>query len=500
MTPQPIRFLLNGAPRAVSGVDPHVSLLRFLREDARLTGTKEGCAEGDCGACTVVLGELDAVDRVRLKPVNACIRLVPTIDGKAVYTVEGLKRRDGSAHPAQQALAECHGSQCGFCTPGFVMSLVACHDQHRAAGTRPSRQALADVLSGNLCRCTGYRPILDAGQRMFDLLASPPDDAAALTALQWLAADLPLHCGAGGGHAFHAPRSLDALADLRAQRPQASLLAGGTDVALWVNKQLRDLGELIYLGEVAELKAITVADGVLTMGAGASLAAAWGALAQHWPDTLEMGLRFASPPIRNAGTLGGNIANGSPIGDAAPVLMALGAQIVLRHGDTQRSLALPDFYVGYMQSQLRAGEFVEALVLPMPMPMPGAKQHLRAYKLSKRFDSDISGLACGLWLQMDGDRVADCRFAFGGLAATVKRATHAEAQVRGQPWTEATLSAAMAALGQDFSPLSDLRASAAYRHKAAANLLRRFWLETRPADPLPRSATQVWPERLGSTA
>ena len=501
MSQRPIRFVHRGQVVQVDGLAPTTSVLSWLREHARCSGTKEGCNEGDCGACTVLVGQLEATPtgpRIAYQPLNSCIQFLPTLDGKVLRTVEDL----GGTHPAQQALVECHGSQCGFCTPGFVMSLVACHDQHRAAGTRPSRQALADVLSGNLCRCTGYRPILDAGQRMFDLPASPPDDAAALTALQWLAADLPLHCGAGGGHAFHAPRSLDALAELRAQRPQASLLAGGTDVALWVNKQLRDLGELIYLGEVAELKAITLADGVLTMGAGASLAAAWGALAQHWPDTLEMGLRFASPPIRNAGTLGGNIANGSPIGDAAPVLMALGAQIVLRHGDTQRSLALPDFYVGYMQSQLRAGECVEALVLPMPvpMPMPGAQQHLRAYKLSKRFDSDISGLACGLWLQMDGDRVADCRFAFGGLAATVKRATHAEAQVRGQPWTDATLSAAMAALGQDFSPLSDLRASAAYRHKAAANLLRRFWLETRPANPLPRSATQVWPERLGSTA
>ena len=490
---RPIRFVHCGQVVQVSHVAPTTTVLSWLREHAGCTGTKEGCNEGDCGACTVQVGSLvpgPAGPRVDFKPLNSCIQFLPTLDGKALRTVEDL----GGQHPAQQAMVECHGSQCGFCTPGFVMSLVACYDQHQAAGTRPTRQALADDLSGNLCRCTGYRPILAAGLRMFDL--DPPvavGDGATLAALQSLVADAPLYYAAG--HGFHAPSTLDELATLRAELPQARLLAGGTDVGLWVNKQFRDLGEVIYLGQVDELKAITVADGELRIAAGASLHAAWAALACHWPETLEMGLRFASLPIRHAGTLGGNIANGSPIGDGAPVLMALGARIVLRHGATQREFPLDDFYVGYMQNRLAPGEFVEALCLPLPKP----DEVLRVYKLSKRYDSDISGLACGLMLQVDGDIVIDARFAFGGMAATVSRARRAEAAVRGQHWTEATLHAAMSALGQDFNPLTDLRASDAYRRTAAANLLKRFWLETRVANPLPTSATRVWPVRVGAT-
>ena len=485
---RPIRFVHRGQVVQVSGLSPTTTVLSWLREHAGCTGTKEGCNEGDCGACTVQIGTLaQAADGlgVNYQPLNSCIQFLPTLDGKALRTVEDL----GGSHPAQRAMVECHGSQCGFCTPGFVMSLAACYDRHQAAGTQPSRQIMADDLSGNLCRCTGYRPILDAGQRMFELPAPAGDDAATLAALQTLAGDPPLHYGQDNG--FHAPRSLDDLAALLAARPQARLLAGGTDIALWVNKQFRELGDVVYLGNVEALRAISVADNWLSIGAGASLHQAWAALAVHWPETLEMGLRFASLPIRHAGTLGGNIANGSPIGDGAPVLMALGAQVVLRHGVALRSLALDDFYLGYMQNQLAPGEFVQAIALPLPRP----NQVLRVYKLSKRFDSDISGLACGLWLTLDGEQVLDARFAFGGMAATVRRAPRAEAAVRGRPWSQATAQAAMAALAEDFAPMSDLRASAAYRARAAANLLKRFWLETRATDPLPAGATRVWPVR-----
>ncbi len=491
---RPIRFFHRGQVVQVSALAPTTTVLSWLREHAGCVGTKEGCNEGDCGACTVQVGSLvdgPAGPVIDYQPLNSCIQFLPTLDGKALRTVEDL----GGQHPAQRAMLECHGSQCGFCTPGFVMSLAACHDRHRLAGTLPTRQALADDLSGNLCRCTGYRSILDAGQRMFELApAATEGDAATLAALQALANDPPLHYAVAAG--FHAPQRMDALAKLCAERPQARLLAGGTDIALWVNKQFRDLGELVYLGRVEGLRSITAADGELHIGAGVSLHRAWAALALHWPQTLEMGLRFASLPIRHAGTLAGNIANGSPIGDAAPLLMALGARLLLRHGGSQRQLALDDFYLGYMHNQLLPGEFVEALCLPLPK----AGQVLRAYKLSKRYDSDISGLACGLWLERDGGRVVDARFAFGGMAATVCRARQAEAAVRGQPWTEPTLAAAMAALAQDFRPLSDLRASAAYRAQAAANLLRRCWLETRDAQPLPASATRIWPQRSGAGA
>ncbi|WP_088279338.1 xanthine dehydrogenase small subunit [Ideonella sp. A 288] len=482
MSQRPIRFHHRGAIVSVDDAPPTLSVLSWLREHALCTGTKEGCNEGDCGACTVVVGELvDAPEgeRLRLQPVNACIQFLPMLDGKALLTVEDLQGR----HPAQQALVACHGSQCGFCTPGFVMTMAALHQRHTTAGSRPTRAALADELSGNLCRCTGYRPILDAGEAMFDQAAPAIDTAPIIESLRTLRADAPLE-----RPGFHAPQTLDDLAALRAAHPQATLLAGATDIGLWVNKQFRPLGEVIHLGRVAELQRIEVRDGGLHIGAGASLADAWQALAAHWPSVNEMGRRFASPPVRNAGTMGGNVANGSPIGDSAPVLIALGAEIVLRHGPVQRSMPLQDFYTGYMTNRLTPGEFVQALRVPLPEP----HAVLRAYKLSKRFDSDISGLAAGLWLAFDGGRVRAARFAFGGMAATVRRAAQAEAAVVGQPWTEATAHAAMAALDRDFQPLSDLRASAGYRQRAARNLLWRLWLETRPEAPLPPTDTSVW--------
>jgi xanthine dehydrogenase small subunit len=480
---RPIHFVHQGRVVAVSGLPATTTVLGWLREHAGCTGTKEGCNEGDCGACTVLLGSLQADGRVAYKPVNSCIQFLPTLDGQALLTVEDL----GGTHPAQQALVACHGSQCGFCTPGFVMSLAACHQRHTTAGTVPGRQQIADDLSGNLCRCTGYRPILDAGQQMFDNPQPQLEQTRTAQALAALRADAPLVYGEGE-RLFHAPQTLDALATLRAARPQARLLAGSTDIGLWVNKQFRDLGEVIYLGRVAELQAISVADGWLQIGAGASLEAAWAAIASHWPAAHQMGQRFASRPVREAGTMGGNVANGSPIGDSAPVLMALGAHIVLRHSAAVREMPLQDFYLDYMKNQLQSGEFVQALRLPLP----GAHDVLRVYKLSKRFDCDISSLAAGLWLQLDGATVADARFAFGGLAGTVKRAAGAEAAVRGQPWTETTAQAAMVALGTDFQPLSDLRASASYRQRAARNLLWRLWLETRPDAPLPPQDTSVW--------
>ena len=485
---RPIRFFHRGETVSVQGLESTTSVLSWLREHARCSGTKEGCNEGDCGACTVLVGELQPEGSVRFKPINSCIQFLPTLDGKALLTVEDL----GGQHPAQHAMVACHGSQCGFCTPGFVVSLAATLDRHGAAGTTATRQQIADDLSGNLCRCTGYRPILDAGQQMFDLPRPMLDSPAMRAALLAMQADPPLHYAAATP--LHAPRTLADLAALRLAKPEARLLAGSTDIGLWVNKQFRELGELIYLGEVAELKTITTtltgtAEGNwLEIGAGASLDAAWTALAAHWPATHQMGLRFASLPIREAGTLGGNIANGSPIGDGAPVLIALGARIVLRRGEVQRTLLLQDFYLDYMKNQLQPGEFVESLRVPLPQPA----DQLRVYKLSKRFDCDISGLSAGLWLQLAGNTVQAARFAFGGLAGTVRRAAGAEAAVLGRPWTEPTVQAAMAALDRDFQPFSDVRASADYRRRAARNLLLRLWLETRPDAPLPAAETSVW--------
>ena len=484
MNARPIRFFHRGEIVEVSDAAPTRTVLEWLREDARCTGTKEGCAEGDCGACTVVLGKLDAAGGLALQPVNACIQFLPTLDGATLFTVEDLASPQGELHPAQRAMVECHGSQCGFCTPGFVMSLWACHQKHRQAGTVPTRQQLADDLSGNLCRCTGYRPILDAGQRMFDGPAGTLPHAPVVAALQTLQADPPLQYRGS----FHAPRTLSDVAALRLDRPDARILAGSTDMGLWVTKQFRDLPELIYIGEVAELRRVAEADGVLHIGAAASLEDAWQALARRHPALRDVWLRFASLPIRVAGTMGGNVANGSPIGDSAPVLMALDAQIVLRRGDRVRRMPLADFYVDYMKNRLEPGEFVQGLDVPT---LPAGTE-VRAYKISKRFDCDISALCAGLSLRVEAGQVTHVRLAFGGMAATVRRAARAEAALLGQAWDAARIAAAQAALAEDFKPLSDMRASSGYRMKVAQNLLQRLWLETRASDPLPERAVSVW--------
>ncbi len=491
MNSRPIRFFHQGQVVEIDRAAPTRTVLEWLREDARCSGTKEGCNEGDCGACTVVIGELaapgdaGAVRGLTLRTVNACIQFLPTLDGKALFTVEDLKTiAGGQLHPTQQAMVECHGSQCGFCTPGFVMSLWSAYEHHNECGTCPSRQQLADELSGNLCRCTGYRPILDAGQRMFEMPRASLDTAPVVNALAAMQADT----GFQYGEHFHAPRTLTELATLRAARPDAKVLAGSTDMGLWVTKGMRDLGELIYVGEVAELKRVELRDGVLHIGAAASLEDAFRALTTHWPSLEDVWLRFASPPIRNAGTMGGNVANGSPIGDSPPVLMALAAQIVLRKGTRVRTMPLREFYLDYMKNQLEAGEFVQGLTVQAPQP----GWQVRAHKISKRFDCDISALCAGLAIKLDGDAVSGVRLAVGGMAATVRHAAKAEAAVLGQPWSQATVDAAKTALGEDFQPLSDMRASASYRLQAARNLLQRFWLETRTTDPLPISALSVW--------
>jgi xanthine dehydrogenase small subunit len=483
---RPIRFLLNGQTVEIDSIEPTRSVLNYLREDRLCIGTKEGCAEGDCGACTVVLGEL-VDDELTLKPVNACIQFVPTLDGKALFTVEYLRGQNGSLHPVQQAMVDCHGSQCGFCTPGFVMSLWTSYTDHEATGARPNRTELATCLSGNLCRCTGYRPILDAGEAMFNLPSVSFDRAAIAQQLRALTSSDSLAFSYRDA-SYHAPQSLSETTHLLQQNPESTLLAGCTDVGLWVNKQFRDLGDLVYIGNVAELKKIELSNNRLRIGAGVSLTEAYTAIAEHYPAIQEMYERFASVPIRNAGTLGGNVANGSPIGDSMPWLIALEAKVVLASAKGSRTMPLEDLYTDYMKKSMQSGELVEAIEVPLPSP----DIVFRTYKLSKRFDSDISAVCAAFALRLNNDHIKDARVAFGGMAATPARASACEAALRGQLWTELTAKAAMQALQGDFTPLDDMRASADYRSRTAINLLYRFFLETRALNPLPASDTSVF--------
>lgn len=485
---QPIRFFYQNKIHEVSDIGCTQTVLQHLRTELHCNGTKEGCAEGDCGACTVLIAQLTD-DRLEMKSVNACIQLLPSLDGKALFTVEDLKQ-GSELHPVQQAMVECHGSQCGFCTPGFVMSLWDLYLRHADSTTPLQRSDINEALSGNLCRCTGYRPIIDAAQRMLELPRVSFDRAALHATLSGLQRATSLHYRAGQ-QSFFAPRTLSELLQLRASKPDATILAGSTDVGLWITKQFRQLNDIIYLDGVTALKQVSLQNYTLQIGAAVTLDQAYQAICEYYPTELtELWQRFASRPIRHAGTLGGNVANGSPIGDSMPWLIALGAKVVLSSLRGERQLALEDFYLAYQKKDLQADEIVSAVQIPLPALRPHGI--FRTYKLAKRFDQDISAVCAAFSASLQEGMLSEVRIAFGGMAATPKRATLTEAALENNPWNEASLEAACLALAQDFSPLSDMRASSAYRLQSAQNLLRRFWFETRPHAPMAIHQSQAF--------
>jgi xanthine dehydrogenase small subunit len=476
---KPIRFFKRGEVVTLNNVPPTRTLLQVLREDLACTGTKEGCGEGDCGACTVVLGEADFEGRLNFQAVNSCIRLAHSIDGLALWTVEDLAsncaapaQEKPTLHPAQEAMVQCHGSQCGFCTPGFVMSLFAMYQNHVAHGKSISRALAQRELSGNLCRCTGYRPILDAAQSMHRFPSHPLDEAAVLAQLAGMSATTSQIAPAS----YHLPEHLSELLALRAARPQAQLVAGCTDVGLWINKLHMDFSEVLDLTRVRALRQIVEEGGDLVIGAAASLEDALNALSIHWPQLSTFAARFAGLPVRNSGTLGGNVANGSPIGDTMPLLIAVGAQMVLMSTRGERRLALDDFYTGYRKNVLAPDEVLA--FIRVPLEAPGTAGFLRAYKISKRYDDDISAVCLAIHLHVAQGVVEKISIGAGGVAATPVRARATEAAVRGKPWTLATVKTAAESLRAEFSPISDLRASSAYRSEVLGNLMQRFWLET----------------------
>lgn len=466
-----IRFLLGHEARAIDTIDPTMTVLRYLREHEHITGTKEGCAEGDCGACTVVIGELGD-DGITYKAVNSCIQFVPLLDGKQLITVEHVADENNALHPAQQAMCDHHASQCGFCTPGFVMSLFAQSEN----GAKPDRGALKDILAGNLCRCTGYGPILDAGEACISTKRPGKFEQAETEVSKTLAAwgnegGAEVHCD---GKSLFAPSSADELASLYLEHPDAHIISGLTDVGLWVTKMHRTLPTLIYIGNIPELKSIDVTDDAISIGAGVTLAEAHDVLGSRFPDLGELIRRFASLQIRNVATVCGNIANGSPIGDTPPAFIALGAQLVLRHGDERRTIALEDFFIEYGKQDRAPGEFVERVLVPLP----ASDVRFGCYKISKRFDQDISAVCGAFSVRMEGGTVADIRICYGGMAGTPHRASKAEGVLQGGTWDEATVRAAMDALSEDYTPLTDMRGSADYRMRVARNLLFKFFCET----------------------
>lgn len=476
-----IQFALNGQLQTLEQTDPNLSILEWLRTKMRLTATKEGCASGDCGACTVIVGSPDAQGRIRYQAVNSCISLVGSLHGSHLITLEAFQASPD--HPVQEEMVSRHASQCGFCTPGIVMSLMALHA--RKGGQPAGRRELLETLSGNLCRCTGYRPIVEAGQRAMVRNWQPSSPEHPARALADPARDPALdlhHCGKasltlGDEARFDAPSSLAELIELRRRYRKSRLVAGGTDLALEITQRLERFTHLISVTRVPELNGCHREGDELVIGAATTFSDLRQPLCQHWPAFSGLLERLGSLQIRNRGTVGGNIANASPIGDMPPPLIALDATLVLTGPEGERRLPLESFFTGYRQTDLRPGELVHSVRIPLPQP----DTRLFIYKVSKRLDDDISAVLCALRLTLDQNRISDCRLAYGGMAATPARALQAEAALLGQIWNEQTVAAAAAALARDFSPISDVRASADYRLTVAGNLLRRALMESSQA-------------------
>lgn len=476
-----IRFLLNDRLIVVKNTASDTTVLDYLRgntetsatmsiADGKRTGTKEGCCSGDCGACTVVVGEPEG-GQLKYKTMNACIALMPSLHGKQLLTVEDLAGSDkhpntkDELHPVQQALVDHHGSQCGFCTPGIVMSLFALH--HESKENRPD---VLEALDGNLCRCTGYRPLVDAANSLANRQVDDEfyrNREQTLSQLQTIAQQ-----GCVSGNGAFIPASEDKLAQYLVNNPDARILAGGTDLGLDVTQQLKKIDKLVSLQNIPSLQEIHEDNNELVIGSAVTYRDLKSILLQHFPEFAHMLDRLGSQQIRNQGTLGGNIGNASPIGDTPPVLLTLDASLDLRHGDSVRNIPLNQFFLDYKKTELKPGEYIARIRIPV------SPHQLRVYKLSKRYGDDISTVLAAINLETNDDgQITKARVALGGMAAIPKRAELCEQALIGSSLDTETLSLAKAAIRQEFKPMSDVRATSEYRLEAACNLLERYFLE-----------------------
>lgn len=487
-----IRFVMGGKVNTLTNVDPSMTILRFLRERGMRTGAKEACGEGGCGACTVVLADLDEGGGLRYRTINACLHLLPQLDGHALLTVEDLKEEDGQLHPVQQSLIDGHASQCGFCTPGIVMTLFALYQ----SGESLDWEAIVNALAGNLCRCTGYRSIIDAALGMFEAKhsiavgANQPIDSPLLSdqstnrkndlreLLPTIKRVKPLSlqrcANPGRPTRFLVPINIAEVTDMLREYQGAVLLAGGTDLGPLIARDSQNIDTVIFISQVKELKGVVVSDSGITIGAATTLTEAYPVLARFYPALGDLLLRFGSPAVRNLATIGGNIASRSQVSDTAPAFIALDGRIRLRAGHEQRTVPIETFHTRDHQCVLAQGEFIEAVYLPLPNPA----SRFSTYKVTKRHDCDIAAINAAFYMELKGHTVHKARIGYGGMAPCAKRATHCEGALVGQPWTLDTIETASHALEQDLEPAGDERASSVYRMTVAKNLLKRYYFES----------------------